>query len=187
MLGGRTLTRPAESGRRELAQWLTGPTNPLTARVIANRVWQWHFGRGIVATPNDFGTRGAPPSHPELLDHLASGLVAHDWRLDWLHREIVLSSTYRCGSDAATSPPPELFAVFPRRRLTAEELRDTLLAASGTLDTGQGGPHPFPPESTWSFTQHNPFAAEYPTSRRSVYVMQKRNRRSRFLALFDGA
>ncbi|MFO0871448.1 MAG: PSD1 and planctomycete cytochrome C domain-containing protein [Pirellulales bacterium] len=184
VLGGQAVTATAGSGRRELAQWLTDRRNPLTARVIANRLWQWHFGRGLVATPNDFGSRGASPTHPELLDHLASQLVTGGWRWKPLHRQIVLSATYR--QSATSSEFSGEYAGFPRRRLTAEELRDTLLAVSGEWDRSPGGAHPFPPEASWSFTQHGPFAAEYETFRRSVYVMQKRNRRSRFFALFDG-
>jgi len=184
VLGGQTLTDPAASGRRELAEWLTSSSNPLTARVFVNRVWQWHFGRGLVATPNDFGTRGVPPTHPELLDHLAHEFLASGWNLNELHRRIVLSATYRTMS--GPDPGSDLYASFPRHRLTAEELRDALLAVSGQLDVQPGEAHPFPPESTWGFTQHGPFAAEYETFRRSVYVMQKRNRRTRFFALFDG-
>lgn len=184
LLGGDRVTVASSSGRLELAHWLTRSANPLTARVIVNRVWQWHFGRGLVATPSDFGLRGAAPTHPELLDHLAGEFVRHGWSLKWLHRQIVHSAVYQ--QAAAGQDRASLYAAFPRRRLTAEELRDTMLAASGELDRSPGQAHPFPAESTWSFTQHNPFAADYETLRRSVYVMQKRNRRSPFFALFDG-
>ena len=185
-LGGQHVENDKSSGRRELADWLTAPTNPLTARVMVNRIWQGHFGRGLVKTPNDFGSRSAPPTHPELLDHLASEFVRGGFRIKSLHRLIMLSATYRqaSGGDAAVD---DLYGAFPSRRLTAEELRDTLLVASGELDRTPGEAHPFPPESSWSFTQHGPFAAEYDTLKRSVYVMQKRNRRSRFFTLFDGA
>lgn len=186
ILGGQTLTDEKSSGRNELAQWLTGPGNPLTPRVFVNRVWQWHFGRGIVPTPSDFGSRGVLPSHPELLDHLTIEFVRSGWDLKALHRRILLSATYQMSPNATVAAPPELFAAFPRRRLSAEELRDALLQISGQLDRAPGEAHPFPPESTWSFTQHGPFSAEYETSKRSVYVMQKRNRRSRFFSLFDG-
>lgn len=184
ILGGSKLETTGASGRLELANWLTSKTNPLTPRVIANRVWQWHFGRGIVATPNDFGTRGTPPTHPQLLDHLANELVNSGWSLKALHRKILLSATYQqaAGDAHATA----LYGAFARRRVSVEELRDTLLIAGGELDRTPAGPHPFPPEATWSFTQHGPFAAEYETNKRSVYVMQKRNRRNRFFALFDG-
>ncbi len=184
VLGGTDLASPTSSGRLDLARALTSPTNPLTARVIANRVWQWHFGRGIVASPNDFGVRGTPPTHPELLDHLATEFMQSGWSLKALHRRILLSATYQQATGTAQDAP--WLTAFPRRRLTAEELRDSLLAISGQLDLTAGQGHPFPPESTWGFTQHGPFAAEYETAKRSVYVMQKRNRRSRFFSLFDG-
>ncbi len=184
VLGGQKVQATRTSGRLELAQWLTDPTNPLTARVIVNRVWHWHFGRGLVMTPNDFGTRGARPTHPELLDDLASQFIESGWSLKALHREILLSATYQQAS--ISSEPSPWYDSFARRRLSAEELRDTLLAAGGELETTPGAAHPFPPEATWHFTQHDPFAAEYETRKRSIYLMQKRNRRSRFFALFDG-
>jgi hypothetical protein len=112
--------------------------------------------------------------------------VRDGWNINQLHRRIMLSSTYRQSSLAETPAPPELYASFLRRRLTAEELRDSLLAVSGQLDVVPGQAHPFPPESSWNFTQHGPFAADYDTQKRSVYVMQKRNRRTRFFSLFDG-
>jgi len=201
LLGGQQLKATNSSGRLELAQWLTNPTNPLTARVMVNRIWQGHFGRGIVAPPNDFGTRGEPPTHPELLDYLAIEFIKSGWNIKAMHRLIMLSATYQQSSFAADLDKPEhdatthlnlreaaqIYASFPRRRLTAEELRDTLLAISGELDLKPGQAHPFPPEDKWSFTQHGPFAADYDTTKRSVYVMQKRNRRGAFFALFDGA
>lgn len=184
ILGGQLVTDSTSSGRRELATWLTQPDNPLFARVIVNRVWQWHFGRGLVTTPNDFGTRGTPPSHPELLDYLARDFIASGYQLKALHRKILSSATWQ--QAVTTAEYPELFLSGARRRLTAEELRDSLLAVSGELDLTPGVGHPFPPESTWSFTQHTPFAAQYDTNKRGVYLMQKRNRRDRFFALFDG-
>ncbi len=191
VLGGQHVQNTESSGRLELANWLTQPDNPLTARVFSNRVWQWHFGRGLVSTPNDFGTRGSPPTHPELLDHLAAEFISSGWDIRALHRLIMLSATYQLASPqtetASTATSPDAYTTFARRRLTAEELRDALLVASGELDLAPGGAHPFPPESSWSFTQHSPFAAEYETFGRSVYVMQKRNRRGRFYQLFDGA
>jgi len=200
LFGGDRLDSDQASGRLELAQRLTDPRNPLVARVMANRVWLGHFGVGLVKTPNDFGSRGAPPSNPELLDFLAASLVQDGWSLKALHRVIVTSATYRQASGrqasgaatiadqaGAATEPGDLYRSFPPRRLSAEEIRDTLLVASGKWDPAPGEAHPFPPESTWSFTQHGPFAAEYPTSKRSVYLMQKRNRRTPFFALFDGA
>ena len=179
------MTATDSSGRRELAEWLTSRDNPLTARVMVNRIWQGHFGRGLVATPNDFGTRGAEPSHPELLDYLARTFIDSGWSVKAMHRLILRSAAYQQAASDGESQP--LYAGFSRRRLSAEELRDTLLAVSGQLDRTPGQAHPFPAESTWSFSQHAPFAAEYETAKRSVYVMHKRNRRIRFFALFDGA
>lgn len=184
VLGGQAL--PAgltNSGRLELARWLTGPTNPLTARVMVNRIWQHHFGRGLVRTPNDFGIRGEAPTHPELLDYLATEFARGGWSIKAMHRLILRSATYQQMSGPAESD----YAAFPSRRLTAEEIRDSLLSVSGELDLAPGEAHPFPPESTWSFTQHGPFAAEYDTRKRSVYMMTKRNKRLPFFALFDGA
>jgi hypothetical protein len=179
------------SGRLQLAQWLTRPDHPLTARVLVNRVWQYHFGQGLVATPNNFGTRGEAPSHPELLDHLASEFVKHGWSIKWLHRYILGSKTYQL----ASNPTPELLAKdpgnrwlgrFSRRRLDAEALRDSILAVSGKLDLNRPGRHPFPPIETWGWTQHNPFKDVYPSNHRSVYLMTQRIQRHPFLALFDG-
>ena len=191
-LEGKPVTFPADSsGRLELARWLTRPDNPLTARVFVNRVWQHHFGRGLVSTPNNFGTRGEPPSHPKLLDHLAAEFVKHNWSIKWLHRFILESKTYQL----ASMPSPELLAKdpgnvwlgrFSRRRLDAEAIRDSLLAVSGKLDRKRPGPHPFPPIQNWGWTQHNPFKDVYPSNHRSVYLMTQRFQKHPFLALFDG-
>jgi hypothetical protein len=132
------------SGRLELAGWIGSPNNPLTSRVIANRIWRWHFGRGIVATPDNFGKLGVPPTHPELLDHLATKLVASGWSLKALHREIMLSATYQqsAGVDdnlKQTDPENKLFARWQPRRVEAEVLRDSILMKSGRLDLTMGG------------------------------------------------
>ncbi len=175
----------------ELARWLTRADNPLTARVLVNRVWQHHFGRGLVPTPNNFGLRGEPPSHPELLDHLAAEFVGHGWSIKWLHRHILLSKTYQL----ASTPSPEQLAKDPgnlwlgratRRRLDAEAIRDALLDVGGNLDRSRPGPHPFPPIAAWGWTQHNPFKEIYPSNHRSVYLMTQRFQKHPFLALFDG-
>jgi hypothetical protein len=192
VLGGDRVPANAGSGRLELAWWLTRPENALTARVMVNRVWQQHFGVGLVATPNDFGTRGRQPTHPELLDFLASRFRDEGWSVKNLHRWIMLSRVYQASSRAdaqtvALDPENQLLAHARRRRLDAESLRDSLLVLSGNLDRSRGGPHPFPPPETWSFSQHGPFAAVYPSNRRSVYLMTQRLRRHPFLALFDGA
>jgi hypothetical protein len=190
--GGARVAETNSSGRQELAAWVTSAANPLLARVLVNRIWQHHFGLGLVATPNDFGLRGQAPTHPELLDWLADAFVRSGWSHKAMHRLILNSAAYQMASvpervAEGGAPARELYAVFPRRRLSAEELRDTLLALSGELDATPGAGHPFPPEEKWNFTQHAPFAADYANSRRSVYLMQKRNRRAPFFALFDGA
>lgn len=198
VLGGQQLKNPKESGRRELAQWLADPQNPLTARVMVNRIWQGHFGRGLVATPNDFGARGQPPTHPELLDYLAVEFQRRGWRLKEMHRLIMRSSAYQMTSEPPAAaantvkarqadPANDLRWRFERRRLSAEELRDTLLALGGTLDRSMGGAHPFPPPKDWKYTQHNPFVADYPSSLRSVYLMQQRLRKNPFFETWDGA
>ncbi|MFM8495775.1 MAG: DUF1553 domain-containing protein, partial [Planctomycetia bacterium] len=190
VFGGTPVGADGGSGRRALAEWVA--TSPLAARVIVNRVWQWHFGTGIVATPNDFGARGSPPTHPELLDNLAAGFVAEGGRIKALHRVIMATRAYRRASAAAVDPgdgDPDArwLSRFPRRRLRAEEIRDSLLVAAGQLDATPAAAHPFPPEATWTFTQHGPFAAVYETTKRSAYLMVQRQRRHPFLALFDGA
>jgi hypothetical protein len=192
ILGGDRLPAGAGSGRLELARWLTRPENPLTARVMVNRIWQHHFGAGLVATPNDFGARGRAPTHPELLDYLASRFRDEGWSIKGVHRWIMQSQVYQLSSSvdprtAALDPEDQLLAHAQRRRLDAEALRDSLLMLSGRLDRSPGGPHPFPASETWSFSQHSPFAAVYPTNGRSVYLMSQRLRRHPFLALFDGA
>ena len=137
------------SGRLELAQAIASPTNPLTARVIVNRVWMQHFGSPLVRTPSDFGLRCEPPSHPELLDWLSSEFIAHGWSLKWLHRELMLSATWkqRSGenepqpnSPLSSDPENRLLAHMNRRRNDWESLRDSLLFASGQLDHSIGGP-----------------------------------------------
>jgi hypothetical protein len=191
-LGGQRLPEGTTgSGRLELAGWLTAKDNPLTARVMVNRIWQHHFGRGIVATPNDFGTRGKPPTHPELLDWLAARFVEEGWSVKAMHRRLMLSQGYQMASvddpaRSAADPNDDLLWSFRRRRLSAEEIRDAMLAVAGTLDRTVGGPHPFPPESTFHYTQHKPFVAVYETDRRSVYLMQQRLKKHPFLEVFDG-
>jgi hypothetical protein len=195
ILGGQKL--PADekgSGRLELAQWISDPANPLTARVMTNRIWLWHFGQGIVATPDDFGARGEPPTHPELLDFLAKRFIESGWSVKKMHRLIMLSRAYQMASgdnrqnEAKDSKNAWLWR-FNRRRLDAEEIRDTLLLLAGSLDLSPGGEQPFPPEMSWHYSQHVPFLGaedKYATNRRSVYLMQQRIRRQPFLDLFDG-
>jgi mono/diheme cytochrome c family protein len=192
VLGGNALPTTAGSGRLELAGWITGKDNPLPARVMVNRVWLHHFGKGLVKTPNDFGTRGTPPTHTELLDWLAAEFVKDGWSAKKLHKRIMLSATYRQASatrdDALKlDANNDLYWRFDRRRLSAEELRDALLATSGQLDRKPGAAHPFPPEASWNYTQHVPFSTFYESDKRSVYLVTLRNRRHPFMGLFDGA
>jgi hypothetical protein len=182
---------PGSSGRLELARWLTRPGHPLTARVLVNRVWQHHFGRGIVATPSNFGVRGEPPTHPELLDWLAAKLVAGGWSIKAIHREILLSEAYQLSGDhdprdAALDLEGRRLWRFPRRRLDAESIRDAMLAVAGRLDARRPGRHPFPPIEQWRWTQHDAFKAVYPSDHRSIYLMTQRLKKHPFLALFDG-
>jgi len=193
ILGGEKLPEGSqESGRLQLAGWLTSSENPLTARVMVNRIWQSHFGRGIVATPNDFGVRGERPTHPELLDYLATQFRDHGYSVKAMHRLMLNTRAYQLSSDTsspsnAADPVNVWFWRHNCQRLDAESLRDSWLTFSGELDLTVGGPHPFPPVSTWRFSQHNPFEAVYESKKRTVYLMTQRIKRHPFLGLFDGA
>ena len=132
------------SGRRELAEWIASPDNPLTARVMVNRIWQWHFGEGIVRTASNFGIMGERPTHPELLDYLARRFIESGWSVKQMNRLILLSSAYRMSSEttvekAQDDPENLLLSRFSRRRLDVEEIRDGLLAMDGSLDVEMGG------------------------------------------------
>ena len=186
------------SGRRKaLAGWLTRPDHPLTARVMVNRLWQRHFGRGLVGTSSDFGTMGDPPSHPELLDWLATELAARGWSLKAMHRLIVTSSTYRQSSrprsptEREADPENRWLSGQNRRRLDGEAIRDALLAASGRLNPALGGPGVFPPLPS-ELTKLSSKGAIWPVSpriadqdRRSLYVFVRRNLRYPFFEAFD--
>lgn len=192
ILGHDSLPTGAGSGRLQLAEWLTRDSNPLFARVMVNRIWQHHFGRGLVATENDFGTRGSRPTHPELIDWLASRFKENGYSIKAMHRLIMASAAYQRSSEYDASafeidPDAKMLWRFNRRRLSAEEIRDAMLFVAGDLDPSMGGEHPFPPVEKWGFTQHLPYYGVYPTKRRSVYLMQQRLKRHPFLALFDGA
>ena len=183
--------------RTRLAEWLIDPANPLPARVMVNRVWQSHFGRGIVSTTNDFGVNGDEPSHPELLDWLANRFIEGGWRLKSLHRLIMTSSTYRQASrtDSATGltidAENRLLWRFPRRRLEAEELRDAMLSIAGRLNPKAGGPSVVVPvESDLVELLYKPWqwkvtADRGEHDRRSVYLLAKRNLRLPFMEVFD--
>lgn len=192
LLGGDIVPAGSGSGRLELANWIARPSNPLTARVFVNRVWQWHFGEGLVATPSDFGLRGERPTHPELLDWLAGEFIASGWSVKSLHRLIMNSRTYQLSSvddeaNLAVDPGNRWHWRYSRRSLDAESIRDAMLAVSGRLDGNVPESHPFPAVDTWAFTIHNPFHAVYDSNHRSVYLMVQRNRRHPYLALFDAA
>jgi hypothetical protein len=179
------------SGRLELARWLARADHPLTARVMVNRIWQHHFGRGIVASASNFGLRGEEPTHPELLDWLAGRFVAGGWSIKAIHRLIASARAYQMASQAecaneAIDPANRWLWRFDRQRLDAEAIRDAMLAVSGRLELKRPGPHPFPPIAQWGWTQHNPFKAVYPSDHRSVYLMTQRLQRHPYLALFDG-
>jgi hypothetical protein len=197
---GKVEELPADTPnpRTLLARAIVRPDNPLAARVMANRVWRWHFGKGIVDTANDFGANGGKPSHPELLDWLASEFVEGGWRVKHLHRLIMLSSTYRqasrhpeARSASVKDPDDRLLWRFPRRRLTAEEVRDSMLMVAGRLNPKAGGPGVVVPvdndlvkllyaPSQWVVT---PDRREH--DRRSVYLLAKRNLRLPFMEAFD--
>jgi Protein of unknown function (DUF1553)/Protein of unknown function (DUF1549)/Planctomycete cytochrome C len=190
---GETLAEDdSTSGRLQLANWIVNRDNPLTARVMVNRIWLNHFGKALVSTPNDFGRHGQVPTHPELLDWLAQHFIDSGWSIKAMHRTIMLSHTYRMSSNRTSrsvelDPSNHLLTTYPSHRLDAEAIRDTLLVLGGNLDATPGGSHPFPPPTEWKFTQHNPFKAEYEMNRRSVYLMTQRIQRHQYLAIFDGA
>lgn len=186
------------SGRRTvLADWIADPANPLTARVMVNRIWQYHFGRGIVRSASNFGFQGTPPTHPELLDWLAAEFVSHGWSVKHIHRLILTSNTYRMSgqfnpSAAAKDPENDLLWRFDPRRLSAEEIRDSILMVCGNLNLKKSdGPSVFPviqaevlagqsmPGSGWNRSSAEDAAA------RSVFVFVKRSLALPMLAVFD--
>jgi hypothetical protein len=212
VLGGGEVPPPAEkreatgpiplmptTGRRSaLAAWITDPANPLTARVMVNRIWQYHFGRGLVATSSDFGVRGGKPTHPELLDWLASEFVANGWSIKHMHRVIMNSAVYQ--QQAAPSPEAVnrdpanlLLSWFSRRRLNADEIRDSVLQATGALNPKRGGRPVVPPlsdqeKATLTQRPDDAWVLTADTSehrRRSLYMIQKRTFRMQILEVFD--
>ena len=182
-----------ESQRRtDFANWVTHTDNPLTPRVLANRVWHYHFGIGIVATPSDFGFMGDRPSHPELLDFLATKLQQNGWHLKPLHKEIMLSKTYRQSSDfrqaaADIDGDARMLWRFPPRRLSAEEIRDTMLAVSGSLDPKMGGPgfrlYRYLQDNVATYVPKDKHGPE--TFRRAVYHQNARASRTDLMTDFD--
>jgi len=179
-----------QSGRLQLASWLTAADHPLTSRVIANRVWRWHFGRGIAAATDNFGHLGEVPTHPKLLDHLAMGLMNQGWSIKQLHRWIVLSSTYRMSSKfntraAQLDPQNTWLWRFNIRRLEAESLRDALLSTSGLLDRKFGGSMLHVKNREFFFDHTSIDKTNYKTHRRSVYLPVVRNNLYEMFQLFD--
>ncbi|MGH9663630.1 MAG: DUF1553 domain-containing protein, partial [Bryobacteraceae bacterium] len=177
------------TGRRlALAQWFTRPDNPLTSRVFVNRIWQFHFGEGIVRTVDDFGKQGAPPTHPELLDYLATTFVEHDWDIKWLTKEIMMSQVYRQSSveDAAkmaADPSDKLLWRKAPLRLEAEAIRDSMLQVSGLLN-----PEMFGPQQALKRGSDNQWIEDGKTgsqNRRSIYLSYGRTRPEGFLRAFD--
>ena len=194
VLGKLELDENSTDGDRRVAfaRWITTPQNPLTSRVIANRVWQFHFGHGLAITPSDFGTNGVGPTHPHLLDWLAGYLVQQDWSLKKLHRQILTSRTWQQSSrpnlqglqqDANT----RLFWRFPPRRLEAEPIRDSILAVSGNLDSTQGGPgfsgFEVQKENVRHYFPIKTFGPQH--WRRMVYMTKIRQEREATFGVFD--
>jgi len=191
------VTPPADgrtTGRRTaLANWIADEKNPLTARVLVNRIWMQHFGQGLVATPGDFGSQGEKPTHPELLDWLATDFVANGWSLKKLHRSMVLSDAYQQGTAANPAaakidPENDLLWRMNRRRLDGEALRDAVLSVVGVLNPKEAGPSVFPElpaeiKASASAWPVSPDRAE--RNRRSIYVYVKRNLRYPLFAAFD--
>jgi hypothetical protein len=164
------------SGRMELANWIASEKNPLTARVMVNRIWEYHFGEGIVRTASNFGKLGEKPTHPELLDYLADRFVNNGWSIKQMHREILLSATYQQASAVTDDtlkldPDNRLFSRMNRKRLEAEAIRDNLLAVSGRIDLAMGGPA----------------TRDFAGLRRTLYLMTIRSDKSGFGPLFDAA
>ena len=181
-----------QSGRRELAEWLTDPDHPLTARVFVNRVWNWHFGRGIVATTENFGRLGARPTHPELLDWLAHRFIQSGWDIKRLHRDILLSSCYRMDSihpqaadAAAIDPANDLLWTFRMQRMDAEQIRDCILQVSGRLDMTSGGKTVPLRNRQFVFNHTSRDHTKYDSLRRAVYLPVIRNNLYTLFQQFD--
>jgi hypothetical protein len=183
---------PEQQRRLQFARWLADDQNPLTPRVIANRIWHYHFGRGIVATPSDFGYNGERPTHPELLDYLAKRLIENGWRMKPLHKEILLSNAYRQESAfnaeaARIDADSRLLWRFPPQRLQAESLRDAMLHVAGVLNPKMGGPsfrlYKYTVDNVATYFPMDKFGPE--TYRRSVYAESARSIRTELLSVFD--
>jgi hypothetical protein len=200
----RSILPETVTGRRlALAHWIANPNNTFTARVLVNRVWQYHFGKGIVATPNNFGKMGKRPTHPELLDWLANWFIAHDWSLKKLHWLIMTSAAYQQSSQhpdmeklSRIDPRNDWLAYFPPRRLEAEEIRDSMLAISGELNREMGGPG-VRPEINWEAAlqprhimgsvapAYQPSPLPRQRNRRTIYAFRRRSLSDPMLEAFD--
>ncbi|MDC0175441.1 DUF1553 domain-containing protein, partial [Planctomycetaceae bacterium] len=197
------ITTQLDGRRLALARWIANDNNPLAARSIVNRIWQHHFGRGLVHTANNFGARGSKPTHPELLDWLTADFVEHGWRIKRLHRQILLSNTYRRSSRPANPPKQStvdpgnnLLASFPIRRLTAEEFRDSTLLVSGELNRQVGGV-PIMPEINLEVAlqprmiqfsiapAHQPSRTPAERNRRTIYAYRVRGQADPFLEILN--
>jgi mono/diheme cytochrome c family protein len=192
---------PTRGWRLTLAKWIASPDNPLAARVMVNRIWQHHFGRGIVATPSDFGKNGERPTHPELLDWLAHAFIDRGWSVKEMHRMMLTSNAYRQASENPSAggseidPENTLLWRYRRGRLEAEAIRDSILAVSGRLNTERGGPSIFPPlpDDLAEFARYGrggglmwePNESEADGRRRSVYIFQRRSLPLPMMASFD--
>jgi hypothetical protein len=179
------------SGRLHLAEWFASAENPLTARVMVNRIWKHHFGEGLVRSPDNFGKTGEAPTHPELLDYLASEFVRTGWSIKAMHRMMVLSSTYRMASTASeraqqVDPSNKLLQHMPVKRLEAEAIRDSLLAVSGRLDRTLFGPSVVPFISPYQEGRGKPKSGPLDgDGRRSLYIQVRRNFMTPMFLAFD--
>ncbi len=178
------------SGRLELGNWLSDPTNPLPARVMVNRIWQGHFGQGLVRTPSNFGLAGERPSHRELLDWLAAEFIAQGWSIKKMHRMMMLSSSYQMSADISLEsrekdPDNRLLSRFPIRRKTVEEIRDSLLLIDGSLDLTMGGTLQSGEGTDKEFSDGRKSADPDSTKRRTVYLPLRRSNLSSLFNLFD--
>jgi len=181
---------PPGSGRLQLGQWLASPKNPLTARVFVNRVWQCHFGEGLVRTPSNWGLMGEKPSHPELLDYLAARFIEDGWSVKALHRRIMLSNAYQMSSDisaeaAEQDPGNRFLSHFSRRRLDVEEIRDSMLALDGTLDLTMGGTLQRGTGTDGENSAGRLSIDPATSKRRTVYLPLRRSNLPSLLNLFD--
>ncbi len=181
---------PPGSGRLELARWMASPKNPLTARVFVNRVWQWHFGEGLVRTPSNWGLLGEKPTHPELLDYLAARFIEDGWSVKKLHRRIMLSAAYQMASDISAEaseqdPGNRLLSHFSRRRLDVEEVRDSMLALDGSLDLTMGGTLQRGTGTDGENSAGRLSIDPATSKRRTVYLPLRRSNLPSLLNLFD--